>query len=139
MLIEVSNNEYKVLSAIWAAGRPLTAAEIVERLRDDKAFRDRTIHSILTVMLDKGVIYVDGQKRSTRTYSRCFNTRLGFEEYHSAQIMQNATYRKNKGNILTGIFSALIDDADIQPDALEELEKLIEEKKRSLEHEADDI
>lgn len=126
----ITNNEYNILLAIWNAGHPLTAKEIVDSI-EDKSFKDRTIHSLLNAMLDAGLIYVDGQKLSTKIYSRCFNTKLSFEEFQAEQIKENAVYRREKSDVLPGILSALMED-DVSSDTLDKLESLLQEKRRQM-------
>ena len=134
----ISNNEYNVLLTIWKAGQALSAQEIVENM-EDKTFKDRTIHSILNTMLEKGLIYVDGQRLSSRIYCRLFNTSLSFEQFQSQQIMDSPVYRKDKAQVLPGILSALVEDADIGADTLDQLEALLEERKKRLRDETDGI
>ena len=134
----ISNNEYNVLLTIWKAGQALSAQEIVENM-EDKTFKDRTIHSILNTMLEKGLIYVDGQRLSSRIYCRLFNTSLSFEQFQSQQIMDSPVYRKDKAQVLPGILSALVEDADIGADTLDQLEALLEERKKRLSDETDSI
>ena len=133
----VSNNEYNILLAIWNAGHALTAKEILMSM-EDKSFKDRTIHSILNAMLEKELIYVDGQKLSSRIYSRCFNASVSFEEYHADCIMDNEIFRREKARVLPGLLSALVDQ-DVSPETLDRLEALLEDKRRQLHHESDSL
>ena len=133
----VSNNEYNILLAIWNAGHALTAKEILMSM-EDKSFKDRTIHSILNAMLEKELIYVDGQKLSSRIYSRCFNASVSFEEYHADCIMDNEIFRREKARVLPGLLSALV-DKDVSPETLDRLEALLEDKRRQLYHESDSL
>ena len=134
----ITINEYNVLLAIWKAGRPLSAQEIVENI-EDKTFKDRTIHSILNALLEKGLIHVDGQRLSSRIYCRLFNTSVSFEQFQSQQIMDSPVYRKDKAQVLPGILSALVEDQDIGADTLDQLEALLEERKKRLSDETDSI
>ena len=133
----VSNNEYNILLAIWNAGHALTAKEILMSM-EDKSFKDRTIHSILNAMLEKELIYVDGQKLSSRIYSRCFNASVSFEEYHADCIMDNEIFRREKARVLPGLLSTLV-DKDVSPETLDRLEALLEDKRRQLHHESDSL
>ena len=133
----VSNNEYNILLAIWNAGHALTAKEILMSM-EDKSFKDRTIHSILNAMLEKELIYVDGQKLSSRIYSRCFNASVSFEEYHADCIMDNEIFRREKARVLPELLSALV-DKDVSPETLDRLEALLEDKRRQLHHESDGL
>lgn len=133
----ITYNEYNILLAIWNAGRALTAKEILASM-ENKSFKDRTIHSILNAMLEKGLIYVDGQKLSSRIYSRCFNASISFAEYHADCIMDNEIYRREKAKVLPGLLSALVDE-DVNSETLDCLEALLAEKKRQLSHGSDDL
>lgn len=133
----ITYNEYNILLAIWNAGHALTAKEILASM-ENKSFKDRTIHSILNAMLEKGLIYVDGQKLSSRIYSRCFNASISFAEYHADCIMDNEIYRREKAKVLPGLLSALVDD-EVNPETLDYLEALLEEKKRKLRHGSDGL
>jgi predicted transcriptional regulator len=46
--------ESEVLAALWAAGRPLTAGEVVDALDDDLAYT--TVQTILTRLHGKGAV-----------------------------------------------------------------------------------
>ena len=133
----ITKNEYNVLLAIWNAGHAIPAKEILDSI-EDKSFKDKTIHSLLNALLEKGLIYVDGQKLSTKIYSRCFNAAISFEEYHAEQIKENGMYRREKATVLPGIVSALIDD-DVSADTLDKLESLLQEKRRELNNETDGL
>lgn len=133
----ITYNEYNILLAIWNAGHALTAKEILASM-ENKSFKDRTIHSILNAMLEKGLIYVDGQKLSSRIYSRCFNASISFAEYHADCIMDNEIYRREKTKVLPGLLSALVAE-DVNPETLDCLEALLAEKKRQLSHGSDDL
>lgn len=133
----ITYNEYNILLAIWNAGHALTAKEILASM-ENKSFKDRTIHSILNAMLEKGLIYVDGQKLSSRIYSRCFNASISFAEYHADCIMDNEIYRREKAKVLPGLLSALVAE-DVNSETLDCLEALLAEKKRQLSHESDDL
>ena len=133
----ITYNEYNILLAIWNAGHALTAKEILASM-ENKSFKDRTIHSILNAMLEKGLIYVDGQKLSSRIYSRCFNASISFAEYHADCIMDNEIYRREKTKVLPGLLSALVDE-DVSSETLDCLEALLAEKKRQLSYGSDDL
>lgn len=134
----ITNNEYEILLALWKADHALSAKEILDMI-ENKTFKDRTIHSLLNAMLEKGLISVDGHKLSSRIYSRCFKANISFEDYHAGQIKDNSVYRQGKGRVLPGIVSALIDDDDVSAETLNKLEQLLEEKRKQLNHETDHL
>mgnify|MGYP002899803904 CR=1 FL=1 len=127
----VTANEYSILATLWKADRALTSGEILEQM-ENQPFKDRTIHSLLSSMLKKGLIYVDGQKLSSSIYSRCFRPKISFAEYFSQEITSASVYKKEAKTLLPGIVSRLVQDSDIGQDTIEELERLLEEKRSQL-------
>ncbi|MFW2830928.1 BlaI/MecI/CopY family transcriptional regulator [Sphingomonas sp. ID0503] len=52
----ISEAEQVVMEVLWASADPLTAAEIVERLEGGKDWSDRTVKTMLSRLLAKGVL-----------------------------------------------------------------------------------
>lgn len=127
----LSKSEYEVLTLLWAENRGLTAVEIND-LATDKSWVSTSIHLILTSMLDKGAIEVDGMVRSGRTYSRIFKAALTPEEYSLMQIKQNTSFAKDKNLAMTKLFVCLIDSEEINMDTIRKIEALIKKKKEAL-------
>jgi len=128
-MVSLSISEYEILSLLWSEDRGLTAGEI-NTLSPEKSWKDLSIHLILTNMLEKGAIVVDGMVRSGRTYSRVFNAAITPEEYSLMQVTQNASATKNKSAVIMGLFSALIDGDDINSEDIDKIEALILRKKK---------
>lgn len=127
----VTANEYSILATLWKVDHALTSREILEQM-EGQPFKDRTIHSLLSSMLKKDLIYVDGQKLSSSIYSRCFRPKISFEEYFAGEISSAAVYKKKPAALLPCIVSRLVQSSDIGPDTIEELERLLEEEKKQL-------
>lgn len=127
----VTANEYSILATLWKADDALTSREILEQM-EGQPFKDRTIHSLLSSMLKKDLIYVDGQKLSSSIYSRCFRAKISFAEYFAGEITSAAVYKGQTAALLPCIVSRLVQDSDIGQDTIEELEQLLEEKKKQL-------
>lgn len=128
-MVSLSISEYEILSLLWSEERGLTAGEI-NSLSNEKSWKDLSIHLILTNMLEKGAIVVDGMVRSGRTYSRVFNAAITPEEYSLMQVTQNASATKNKSAVITGLMSALIDGDNISNEDIDKIEELIKRKKK---------
>jgi BlaI family transcriptional regulator, penicillinase repressor len=56
MAERISEGEHQVMEALWAAGRPLTAAEVAERIDPARGWSDRTVKTMLARLLAKGVL-----------------------------------------------------------------------------------
>ena len=109
----------------------MTAGEIND-LATDKSWVSTSIHLILTSMLDKGAIEVDGMVRSGRTYSRIFKAAVTPEEYSLMQVKQNTSFAKDKSSAMTNLFVSLIDSEEINMDTIGKIEALIKKKKEAL-------
>ena len=127
----LSKSEYEVLTLLWSENRGLTAIEIND-LVNDKSWKDTSIHLILSNMLDKGAVIVDGMVRSGRTYSRIFKSAVTPEEYSLMQIKQNTSFAKDKNSTISNLFVSLIDSNEINMETIEKIEALIRKKKEGL-------
>jgi len=124
----LSKSEYDVLALLWSENRGLTAVEIND-LAQDKSWVNTSVHLILTSMLDKGAVVVDGMVRSGRTYSRIFKAAVTPEEYSLMQVKQNTSFAKDKSTAMTNLFVSLIDSEEINMETIGRIEALIKKKK----------
>ena len=127
----LSKSEYDVLTLLWSENRGLTAVEINDLVKD-KSWVNTSIHLILTSMLEKGAIVVDGMVRSGRTYSRIFKAAFTPEEYSLMQVKQNTSFAKDKNSAMTNLFVSLIDSEEINSETIGKIEALIKKKKEAL-------
>lgn len=109
----------------------MTAVEINELFKN-KSWVNTSIHLILTSMLDKGALVVDGMVRSGRTYSRIFKAALTPEEYSLMQVKQNTSFAKDKNSAMANLFASLIDSDEINEETIGKIEALIKKKKEAL-------
>ena len=61
--VEISDAEYHVMRAIWAAGTPLNTNEVVERLETSTAWKPKTIHTLLSRLVKKGALQYEKDGR----------------------------------------------------------------------------
>lgn len=127
----LSKSEYEVLALLWSENRGLTAVEINELVKD-KAWKDTSIHLILTNMLEKGAVIVDGMVRSGRTYSRIFKAAVTPEGYSLMQVKQNNSFAKDKNASMANLFLSLINSEEINTETISKIEALIKKKKEAL-------
>lgn len=127
-IIDLSKSEYEVLTLLWSEDRGLTASEI-NKLKKNKSWKNSSIHLILTSMLEKGAVVVDGMAKSGRTYSRVFYSAITLEEYSLMQMQENVSFAKDKNSVITGLFASLINSDEISPATIASIEELIKKKK----------
>ena len=56
MAERISEGEHQVMETLWAAGTPLTAVEVAERVDRARGWSDRTVKTMLARLLAKGVL-----------------------------------------------------------------------------------
>jgi predicted transcriptional regulator len=61
-MTEISNAEFEILEALWQH-YPASAAEIIARLNQDKAWHDKTVKTLLNRLVKKQAISFEKQQR----------------------------------------------------------------------------
>ena len=56
MDVRISDAELDVMEALWAAGQPLTAAEVAERIDPDRGWTLATVKTMLSRLAAKGAL-----------------------------------------------------------------------------------
>lgn len=121
-------SELEVMTVLWGAPRPLSKTEILERTIH-QSFKDRSIHSILNSLMDKGYIEVDGLMRTTKNFARTFSYKVSRTEYDRQQFGLHINQMSPKS--IPYLMSALLDCANDET-LIYELETMLTEKKAQL-------
>jgi predicted transcriptional regulator len=127
-LFILTKNEMEVMELLWSKGRALSRSEIIE-LSTERSWKKSTIHILLNGLLEKGAIKVEGFARTGKNYGRTYSSAVTSEEYFIMQFKQSAYYRKYKSSAITGFLSELIQDEDIDNEALEEILAILKTRK----------
>ena len=127
----LSNSEYEILIVLWTQERGLTALEI-NQMAQKKSWKDTSIHPLLSNMVDKKLICVDGLKLTGRHYSRVFHPVVSAEEYAVLQVDKQILLAPNKQKALGSILASLINKDDINLDTISEIEALLRKKREGL-------
>ena len=56
MDVRISDGELEVMEVLWAAGQPLTAAEVAERIEADRGWTLATVKTMLSRLAAKGAL-----------------------------------------------------------------------------------
>ncbi|MEN3005002.1 BlaI/MecI/CopY family transcriptional regulator [Dehalobacterium formicoaceticum] len=125
--MELTKNEQEIMDVLFREGRPLSRTEIV-KLSVDKSWKDSSIHILLNSLLKKGAIREAGFIKTGRSYGRIFEPTETSEDYY-AELLANAA----KKTSLPLFLSKLFNSQDIGKETIQELESIINKKKRDLE------
>lgn len=87
-----------------------------------------TIHILLNGLLKKGAIREAGFIKRTKTYGRLYAVNLSRAEYYS-----DILFRGKDAQSIPAYFSMLLQSDELTTDVVDELEKLLAERRKELE------
>lgn len=114
--------ELKVMLVLWHAKGALTSNEILARI-DDKDWHIATLNKMLTRLIGKNFVALEKIKRP-KTYWYLVS-KNDYKSFESKEM-----FKKLHKNSLKSLVASLFDD-ELTLDDLDDIEKLIEEKRGS--------
>lgn len=126
--MDLTKSELEVMEVLWQAGRPLSKSEILT-MSENKTWKDSYIHIILKSLLEKKAIVEAGRVRTGKTFGRLFSPKVSCEEYYAKNVFNGGRER------LLMLFSALVRSEALSPELIEQLEEMLEKRKKELEQE----
>lgn len=125
--MELTKSELEIMNVLWQANRPLSRSEILA-LSTGKTWKDSSIHILLNGLLNKNAIKEAGYVRSGKTFGRLYVANISCQEYYAKNVFAGSSKE-----VLPMLFSALIQSDGISPELINELEDMLEKRKRELE------
>ena len=125
--MELTKSELEVMNVLWQANRPLSRSEILT-LSTSKTWKDSSIHILLNGLLNKNAIEEAGYVRSGKTFGRLYAANISCQEYYAKNVFAGSSKE-----VLPMLFSALIQSDGISPELINDLEDMLEKRKRELE------
>ena len=116
----MSEAEKQIMEIIWQAERPVTTAEILQRLPEGNTWKQNTVITFLARLMEKGIIKATRVGKANH-YEPC----LTEQEYRNFETRQ-FIHEVHKGSVL-GLISALCDSGDLTKEDIEKLMKRLEE------------
>lgn len=130
-MFTLSENELNIVSLMWEENRPLSRTEIIE-LATNKKWKPSSIHILLNSLLNKKAIEVDGFVKTGKNFGRTYIAAITEEEYFSMQFKKDISSPAMKKAGIPKLFSALIDTDTVDADTLDDLQKILNQKKEEL-------
>lgn len=129
--LSLTSNELEIMELMWKMKRPLSRTEIID-LSPDRSWSANSIHILLNKLLEKEAIEVSGFVKTNKNYGRTYSPLITQNDYvlSSLNQMKQSSYYKSKSTATASIFATLIQDSDIDDELLDELEKILEERKK---------
>ena len=117
----ISDSEWDVMNVLWAAGSPLAAADVVERLAGVRDWSPRTVKTLLNRLINKGALAYDAQGKRYLYRPRVTREQCVREETRSflSRVFANAP-----GPMLL----QFVAQARLTPEEVEALKRLLDRK-----------
>ena len=120
--ITPSENEWMIMEIVWEADGPLTAAEIIKRLKGRLKVSDKTVRVMINRLLAKGVLDYEVDPDDSRIY-----------HYHAKRTREECLELKSR-RFVDSFFNgdahlavaSFIKNGNISDEQLEELKRLID-------------
>jgi BlaI family transcriptional regulator, penicillinase repressor len=118
---KISSAEWEVMNALWSKG-PLTATEVFDALPADHGWKQKTVNTFLTRLVDKKVLAADRREKAFVYTARVSREKCVQQEGDSflQKVFQGAT-----GDLVLHFCAR----ADLTPEEIRELEQLLKSKK----------
>ena len=115
--IRLTKSEREIMDILWEQKEALTSSEII-KASTNKSWGNTSIHLLLRSLLKKGIIEVDGFKRTTKNYARTFKAAISQYDYFFQEDFQGMPLEKRMKFI-----EAIIQGASSEE--LDEIEKIL--------------
>ncbi|MDE6589428.1 MAG: BlaI/MecI/CopY family transcriptional regulator [Oscillospiraceae bacterium] len=128
--MKLTRSELEIMETLWQAGRALARYEILEE-SVDASWSPSTIHILLNGLLKKEAIREAGFVKRNKTYGRLYAANISREEYYSETLFQGKGAQS-----IPAFFSMLLRSNDLTTETVDELERMLEERKKELDSES---
>ncbi len=119
-MAQISDAESEVMKVFWDRS-PRTAQEVITELQPRKAWKPKTIKTLLNRLVGKGAL---GFRRQGKTYS--YFCRISREEF--VRTESKSFLNKMFGGALTPMIAAFIQQESLSAEEIGELKRILEEK-----------
>lgn len=129
----LSKRELDVMKILWKMEKALTASEI----SSISGISISTVHTAINKLLSKNMIKVDEIIFSGKVLCRCYRPTISAMNYDMRKLINLYKGTVNKAFSASNFVAALLgqeEDSQKVMDELDELEKMIKEKKKELEN-----
>ena len=126
--MKLTESELQIMELFWSTEKPLAGTEILSLSPTDKLWKDNSLYIMIQTLQRKGVIEEVGAVKGDKgKYLRVFRPTLSRQDYCTQQLQQTLDTKS-----MPVLFSALLKDADLTEETIEELEDILKRKKAEI-------
>lgn len=119
---KIAESEWRVMQALWEHG-PQTANEIVSALSGQVTWKPRTIKTLISRLVKKGAV-----KAAEEGYR--YRYRAAVEESACVRCETRSFIRRVYQGAMKPALAAFIEDADLSPQEIDDLQRILHQKKK---------
>lgn len=120
-LKKIPNSELEVMEIIWNSEEPISSKEMIKIMEEKKGWKNTTILTLLSRLIDKDFISAKKEKRIS--YYSPIITKKSYLELETSSF-----FHKLHGNSLKSFITTLHESHDITDNDLDELEEWIKNR-----------
>lgn len=124
----LTRSELEVMNVIWRADRPVSRNDILD-LSENRSWKESSIHILLNGLLKKEAIKEDGFVRCGKTFGRLFSANITCEDYYAEEVFSAGSKES-----IPVLFSALVRRDDLDMELVNELEAILNEKRKEIDN-----
>ncbi len=119
-LPSISDAEWVVMTALWSEPG-LTADQVVEALEGKAIWNARTVRTLINRLLRKHALEYEKEGRKYRYFP-------AVDREHCAKQERRSFVQRVYGGTVTPMLAAFIEDANLSPEEITELKRMLDEK-----------
>ena len=121
MIKRLPNAEFEIMKIIWNSTPPVTTAQIMEKLGDEKDWKPQTVLTMLVRLIEKGFLQSERVGRE-----RNYTPAILEQDY--MQIETSDFMKRYYGNSVGSLVKTLYDGQNLSQEDLQELKKWLAER-----------
>lgn len=104
--------EFTVMKAMWAAGTPVTSAEIMRSIGEERGWKPQTLLTLLSRLTERGFITA----RPGKGREKLFSTLISREEYlaRETSAFMDEVHGRSIGSLLAALNREKMSASDLQ-------------------------
>jgi BlaI family penicillinase repressor len=118
---KIAESEWRIMKILWKES-PLTASEIIHRLKETVQWNPKTAKTLLNRLVTKGALSFDKEGRTYHYYP-------SVSESECARVENRSFLNRVYDGALQPMLAAFIEDQKLSPVQIEELKQILDKEK----------
>jgi BlaI family penicillinase repressor len=118
----IAESEWRVMQVLWEQG-PQTANEVVSALAGEVKWKSRTIKTLISRLVRKGAVRFREEGNKYRYFP-------AVKESECIRSETQSFVRRVYQGAMKPALAAFLEDADLSPQDIDELQKILEQKRK---------